>query len=52
MEQALSRLQNLIFHGKLLKILKRLIKKENSNIFGFQNCSPIEDDISLVEKGS
>ena len=43
--------KDLIFHGKNYKD----IEKANSNnktaiFFGFQNCSPIEDDISLVEK--
>ncbi len=42
---------DLIFHGKNYKDIERA-KKENKTaiFFGFQNCSPIEDDINLVEK--
>ena len=42
---------DLIFHGKNYKDIERA-KSENKTaiFFGFQNCSPIEDDISLVEK--
>jgi microsomal dipeptidase-like Zn-dependent dipeptidase len=29
---------------------KQILKKRQRIFFGFQNCSPIEDDISLVEK--
>ena len=42
---------NLIFHGKNLKDIEKAHKENKTAIFfGFQNCSPIEDDISLVEK--
>ena len=42
---------DLIFLGKNFKDIDKA-KKENKTaiFFGFQNCSPIEDDISLVEK--
>tara|TARA_B110000444_G_scaffold238335_1_gene251828 strand:- start:2293 stop:3264 length:972 start_codon:yes stop_codon:yes gene_type:complete len=42
---------DLIFHGKSFKdIEKAKSEKKTAVFFGFQNCSPIEDDISLVEK--
>ncbi len=42
---------DLIFLGKNYKDIEKA-KTENKTaiFFGFQNCSPIEDDISLVEK--
>ena len=42
---------DLIFLGKDFKDIEKA-KKENKTaiFFGFQNCSPIEDDITLVEK--
>ena len=42
---------DLIFHGKNYKDIEKA-KSENKTaiFFGFQNCSPIEDDIGLVEK--
>ena len=42
---------DLILHGKSFKDIERA-KSENKTavFFGFQNCSPIEDDIGLVEK--
>ena len=42
---------DLIFLGKNFKDIDKA-KKENKTaiFFGFQNCSPIEDDIKLVEK--
>ena len=42
---------DLIFLGKSFKDIERA-KQENKTaiFFGFQNCSPIEDDIGLVEK--
>ena len=42
---------DLIFHGKSYKDIEKA-KSENKTaiFFGFQNCSPIEDDIGLVEK--
>ena len=42
---------DLIFLGKNFKDIERA-KKENKTaiFFGFQNCSPIEDDIGLIEK--
>ena len=42
---------DLIFLGKNFKdIEKANLEKKTAIFFGFQNCSPIEDDISLVEK--
>ena len=42
---------DIIFLGKNFKDIEKA-KKENKTaiFFGFQNCSPIEDDINLVEK--
>ncbi len=42
---------DLIFLGKSYKDIEKA-KRENKTaiFFGFQNCSPIEDDINLVEK--
>ncbi len=42
---------DLIFHGKDFKDIEKA-KKENKTaiFFGFQNCSPIEDNIDLVSK--
>ena len=42
---------DLIFMGKDFKdIEKANLEKKTAIFFGFQNCSPIEDNISLVEK--
>ena len=42
---------DLIFQGKDFKDIERANKENKTAIFfGFQNCSPIEDDIDLVEK--
>jgi len=42
---------DLIFHGKSFKdIEKAKFENRTAVFFGFQNCSPIEDDIGLVEK--
>ena len=43
--------KDLIFLGKNFKDIEKA-KKENKTaiFFGFQNCSPIEDDINLIEK--
>ena len=42
---------DLIFLGKSFKdIEKANIEKKTAIFFGFQNCSPIEDDVNLVEK--
>ena len=42
---------DLIFHGTSFKdIEKAKLEKKTAIFFGFQNCSPIEDDIYLVEK--
>ena len=42
---------DLIFPGKNFKDIDKANKENKTAIFfGFQNCSPIEDDISLVEK--
>ncbi len=42
---------DLIFPGKTYKdIEKARLENKTAIFFGFQNCSPIEDDIKLVEK--
>ena len=42
---------DLIFLGKDFKDIEKAKKNNKTAIFfGFQNCSPIEDDIGLVEK--
>jgi microsomal dipeptidase-like Zn-dependent dipeptidase len=42
---------DLIFPGKNFKDIDKANKENKTAIFfGFQNCSPIEDDIGLVEK--
>ncbi len=42
---------DLIFPGKNFKDIEKANKENKTAIFfGFQNCSPIEDDIKLVEK--
>ncbi len=42
---------DLIFLGKNFQdIEKANVEKKTAIFFGFQNCSPIEDDINLVEK--
>ena len=42
---------DLIFLGKNFKdIEKAKSEKKTAIFFGFQNCSPIEDDIALIEK--
>jgi microsomal dipeptidase-like Zn-dependent dipeptidase len=50
-ENHFSKNSDLIFHGKSFKDIEKA-KSENKTavFFGFQNCSPIEDDIRLVEK--
>jgi len=50
-ENNFSNNSDLIFHGKSFKDIEKA-KSENKTavFFGFQNCSPIEDDIGLVEK--
>ena len=42
---------DLIFHGKTFQDIEKAKQEDKTAIFfGFQNCSPIEDDIGLVEK--
>ena len=42
--------KNLIIHGKTFQDIERAHQEKKTAIFfGFQNCSPIENDISLVE---
>ena len=42
---------DLIFPGKNFQDIDKANKENKTTIFfGFQNCSPIEDDIKLVEK--
>mgnify|MGYP006138403001 CR=1 FL=1 len=50
-EKYFSENSDLIFHGKNFKdIEKAKTESKTAVFFGFQNCSPIEDDISLVEE--
>ena len=43
--------KDLISHGKNFKDIEKAHQEKKTAIFfGFQNCSPIEDDIALVEK--
>jgi len=50
-EKLFSENSDLIFPGKDYKdIEKANSEKKTAIFFGFQNCSPIEDDIGLVEK--
>ena len=42
---------DLIFHGKTFQDIEKAKQEDKTAIFfGFQNCSPIEDDIALIEK--
>ena len=42
--------KNLIFHGKTFKDIEKAFKEKKTAVFfGFQNCSPIGDNIDLVE---
>jgi len=42
---------DLIFHGKNFKDIEKAYKEKKTAVFfGFQNCSPIGDNISLVEE--
>ena len=43
--------KNLIFHGKTFKDIEKANKENKTAVFfGFQNCSPIGDNIGLVEE--
>ena len=43
--------KDLIFLGKTFKDIEKAHKEKKTAIFfGFQNCSPIEDDIGLIER--
>ena len=43
--------KDLIFHGKTSKDIEKAHQEKKTAIFfGFQNCSPIGDDIMLIEK--
>ena len=43
--------KDLIFHGKTFKDIEKAHRENKTAVFfGFQNCSPIEDDINLVEE--
>ena len=45
-----EKFNELIFHGKSYEDIERANEENKTAIFfGFQNCSPIEDDINLVE---
>ena len=42
---------DLIFLGNNFEDIKKAYQEKKTAIFfGFQNCSPIEDDINLIEK--
>ena len=50
-QQNFDQYSNLIIHGKTFKDIERAHESNKTAIFfGFQNCSPIEDDINLVEE--
>ena len=50
-EDLLRENSDLIFLGKSFEDIKKAqIENKTAIFFGFQNCSPIEDDINLVEK--
>ena len=50
-EKYFSDNSDLIFHGKTYKDIEKAKSVNKTAVFfGFQNCSPIEDDIALVEK--
>ena len=50
-EKLFSDNSDLIFQGKDYNDIKKAnLEKKTAIFFGFQNCSPIEDDINLVEK--
>jgi membrane dipeptidase len=50
-EKLFSENSDLIFHGKNFKDIEKAKSETKTAVFfGFQNCSPIEDDIGLVEK--
>ena len=50
-DQYFDQFSDLIFHGKTFKDIEKAKEESKTAIFfGFQNCSPIEDDIYLVEK--
>ena len=43
--------KDLIFHGKNFKDIEKAYKEKKTAVFfGFQNCSPISDNIGLVEE--
>ena len=50
-EQFFNENSDIIFHGKKFEDIEKANQNGKTAIFfGFQNCSPIEDDIELVEK--
>ncbi len=50
-EKLLNKNSDIIFLGKsYLDIEKAYLEKKTAIFFGFQNCSPIEDNIDLIEK--
>ncbi len=50
-EKLFNENSDLIFLGKSFNDIEKANKEKKTAIFfGFQNCSPIEDDINLVEK--
>ena len=50
-DDLLNENSDLIFLGKTFEdIIKAKSENKTAIFFGFQNCSPIEDDINLIEK--
>ncbi|MAJ22366.1 MAG: peptidase M19 [Candidatus Pelagibacter sp. TMED64] len=50
-ENYFKEFKDLIFQGKTFKDIEKAHKEKKTAVFfGFQNCSPIEDDIGLVEE--
>ena len=50
-EKLFSENQDLIFSGKDFNDIQKANKENKTAIFfGFQNCSPIEDNVNLIEK--
>ncbi len=50
-QKLLNNNSDLIFFGKTYNDIEKAKKEKKTAIFfGFQNCSPIEDDVGLIEK--
>ena len=51
MEYSFKQNSDLIFLGKSYNDIERAkLENKTAIFFGFQNCSPIEDDIGLLKK--